>query len=208
MIEEAADGYAFLAKELEVNMPNDFGNAVEPPQTKNYVEATEQLVTEIFVRDLAKSLAFFQQLGFELLRQQGGFAELTWEGHKLFLDQRANLPPVPDFPAANVRVMVPDVDAAWKSCNDSKAKVIRRSATATTACATPQSPTPTATASASPAYWAVARSRRRNCTTEAARKVECLKSNVERNPNDECRSGPDRCRLLRVAPFVICILGI
>ena len=78
-------------------MPNDFGNAVEPPQTKNYVEATEQLVTEIFVRDLAKSLAFFQQLGFELLRQQGGFAELTWEGHKLFLDRhesaaRARLP--------------------------------------------------------------------------------------------------------------------
>jgi catechol 2,3-dioxygenase-like lactoylglutathione lyase family enzyme len=105
-------------------MATDFGDIVDPPRAKNYVPPTEQLVTEIFVRDLEASVAFYEKLGFKLLRKQGGFAELAWEGHKLFLDQRAKLPPVPDFPAANVRVMVPDVDAFWKRCNEMKARVV------------------------------------------------------------------------------------
>lgn len=124
LIEEAADGYAFLVKELEVKMPDDFGNVIDPPRAEPYVPTTDQLVTEIFVRDLDKSLAFYEHLGFKRLRKDGGFAELTWDGHKLFLDQRSKLPPPPDFPAANMRVMVPDVDAYWKRCNEMKARVV------------------------------------------------------------------------------------
>ncbi len=124
LIEEAADGYAFLVKELEVKMPDDFGNTIDPRKAQQYVPPTEQLVSEIFVRDLDKSLAFYEQLGFQRLRKDGGFAELAWEGHKLFLDQRSKLPAAPEFPAANMRVMVSDVDAYWKLCGEMKARVV------------------------------------------------------------------------------------
>jgi hypothetical protein len=35
--------------------------------TSRYVNPTEQLVVEIFVRDITRSIAFYRQLGFELL---------------------------------------------------------------------------------------------------------------------------------------------
>jgi len=91
-----------------------------------YIDANKQLVTEIFVRDLEKSVDFYRQLGFALVRKQGGFAELSWEGHLLFLDERNNLPPVPERPAANMRVMVPDVDRYWKLCEEMKARVVAK----------------------------------------------------------------------------------
>lgn len=97
----------------------------------NYVHSTEQLVTEIMVKDIRKSMSFYQQLGFVLLRDAGDFAELTWEDHRLFL---AEVSAVHDlkienlqqsaFPIANVRVMVPDVDAYWKLANQIGARVI------------------------------------------------------------------------------------
>ncbi len=79
-----------------------------------YVGPTEQLVVEIFVRDMARSKAFYQQLGFELLADRDTFVVLTWEGRQLFLDERPDLPPPPAHPQANIRVMVPDVDACWE----------------------------------------------------------------------------------------------
>jgi catechol 2,3-dioxygenase-like lactoylglutathione lyase family enzyme len=51
----------------------------------HYVPPTEQLVTEILVRDIRRSTAFYRQLGFDLLRDGGDFVELTWEDHCLFL---------------------------------------------------------------------------------------------------------------------------
>ncbi|MGH7960666.1 MAG: VOC family protein, partial [Candidatus Binatia bacterium] len=50
-----------------------------------YVDATEQLVTEIVVRDIQRSIRFYRRLGFALLRDGGDFVELTWEDHRLFL---------------------------------------------------------------------------------------------------------------------------
>ena len=50
-----------------------------------YVDPTEQLVTEIVAKDLKRSIDFYPRLGFDLLRDGGDFAELTWEGHRLFL---------------------------------------------------------------------------------------------------------------------------
>lgn len=86
-----------------------------------YVDPTEQLVTEILVEDIERSTRFYVALGFKLLRDGGDFVELTWEEHRLFLAELsafrdaagAEAPPRPKFPRANVRIMVPDVDACW-----------------------------------------------------------------------------------------------
>lgn len=97
-----------------------------------YVDPTEQLVTEIVVRDIRRSVEFYRLLGFELLRDGGDFVELTWEDHRLFLAEisafrdapAAGAPSPPEFPLANVRVMVPDVDRHWKRANEIGARVI------------------------------------------------------------------------------------
>ena len=97
-----------------------------------YVDPTDQLVTEIVVRDIRRSVEFYGRLGFELLRDGGNFVELTWEDHRLFLaelsafhDARDTaLPTPPPFPLANVRVMVPNVDDYWKLVNEIGARII------------------------------------------------------------------------------------
>ena len=91
---------------------------------ERYVDSTDQLVTEIFVRDIRKSTEFYRRLGFELVRDDGDFVELTWEGHLLFLDERPDMGPVPDAPQANVRVMVPDVDRFWELAQQMGARVL------------------------------------------------------------------------------------
>lgn len=97
-----------------------------------YVHPTEQLVTEIFVRDIRRSTEFYRRLGFEFLRDGGDFVELAWEEHRLFLAELSAvrdlsgvaLGPPPDFPPANVRVLVPDVDAHWTRANEIGARVV------------------------------------------------------------------------------------
>jgi len=97
-----------------------------------YVDSTEQLLTEIVVTDIRRSVDFYQRLGFELLRDGGDFAELTWEDHSLYLAELsafrdapgAVLPAPPPFPHANVRVMVPNVDECWALVNGIGARVI------------------------------------------------------------------------------------
>ena len=53
-----------------------------------YVPPTEQLVTEILVRDIRRSTAFYRQLGFELLRDGGDFVEMTWKNQRLWLPDK------------------------------------------------------------------------------------------------------------------------
>jgi catechol 2,3-dioxygenase-like lactoylglutathione lyase family enzyme len=97
-----------------------------------YVDSTEQLVTEILVRDIRSSVEFYRQLGFELLRDGRDFVELTWEDHRLFLAEpsafhgvdAAALPVPPAFPLANVRVMVPDVDRYWRLVHEFGAEIV------------------------------------------------------------------------------------
>jgi catechol 2,3-dioxygenase-like lactoylglutathione lyase family enzyme len=89
-----------------------------------YVDPTEQLVVELFVRDAARAKAFYERLGFTVLEDRGDFVELTWEGHRLFLDERPDLPPPPAHPRANVRVMVPDVDRYWVLAQELSARVL------------------------------------------------------------------------------------
>jgi len=97
-----------------------------------YVSPIHQLVTEIVVRDMGRSTAFYRRFGFEFLRDGGDFAELAWEEHRLFLAElsafrdvrQAELPAVPTFPLANVRVMVPNVDNSWKLGNEMGARIV------------------------------------------------------------------------------------
>jgi catechol 2,3-dioxygenase-like lactoylglutathione lyase family enzyme len=78
-----------------------------------YVPSTEQLVVEVYARDLARSVEFYQALGFEPAAREPDFVVLVWEHHQFFLEARPDLPAPPDHPPANVRVMVPDVDRYW-----------------------------------------------------------------------------------------------
>jgi catechol 2,3-dioxygenase-like lactoylglutathione lyase family enzyme len=89
-----------------------------------YVDSTEQLVVELFVRDLRRSVDFYRALGFALLEARPTFANLSWEGHRLFLDQRSDLPEAPATPVMNVRVMVTDVDRVWRQVNDMGLRIV------------------------------------------------------------------------------------
>jgi catechol 2,3-dioxygenase-like lactoylglutathione lyase family enzyme len=97
-----------------------------------YVEPTEQLVTEIVVKDIQRSARFYRLLGFVVLRDGGDFVELTWEDHRLFLAQpsafhevdRAAPSTILQFPPANVRVMVPNVDDYWTRAHEIGAHII------------------------------------------------------------------------------------
>lgn len=90
----------------------------------HYVPSTEQLVVELFVRDLDGSIDFYRDLGFEFIRRDDEFAELAWENHLFFLDASQPAPEL-SSPAANVRIMVPDVDAHWKKAEEAGARVLR-----------------------------------------------------------------------------------
>lgn len=92
---------------------------------QQYVPSTDQLVVEVFVRDIERTRAFYTTLGFEVEGVKPGFLTVSWEGHKLFFDQQPNLGDVPTQPQANVRVMVLDVDHYWDLCAEIGASVIK-----------------------------------------------------------------------------------
>ena len=91
-----------------------------------YVDPTDQLVTEIFTRDIGRSVAFYRKLGFELLRDDGGFVELGWEGHRLFLSDELKEKMIAGtgLPQGNIRVMVPNVDDYWALSQELGAQVL------------------------------------------------------------------------------------
>ena len=89
-----------------------------------FPDSNEQLVVEVFVRDIRRATDFYRSLGFELVRDDGTFVELTWDGHRFFLEERSDLPSHPT-PQANVRVLVADVDAWWERAEQIGAEVFR-----------------------------------------------------------------------------------
>jgi catechol 2,3-dioxygenase-like lactoylglutathione lyase family enzyme len=100
---------------------------------KKYVNSTEQLVTEIVVRDIKRSTKFYCELGFKVFRDAGDFVELTWEDHQLYIAELSAfheitdsvvLPELPRFPLANIRVMVPNVDDYWKLVKEMGAQIV------------------------------------------------------------------------------------
>jgi catechol 2,3-dioxygenase-like lactoylglutathione lyase family enzyme len=83
-----------------------------------YVDSTQQLVVELSVRNLGRSLAFYEGLGFQVQRREASFAVVAWEDHQLFLSQDGLLMGPLAAPIMNVRVMVPDVDRAWQRAGE------------------------------------------------------------------------------------------
>ena len=96
---------------------------VQNDSAERYVPSTEQLVVEVFVRDLDASISFYRDLGFRFVRRDETFAELAWEDHLFFLD--ASPPPELDRPAANIRIMVPNVNEHWDRARAAGARVLR-----------------------------------------------------------------------------------
>ena len=101
---------------------------------KKYVDSTEQLVTEIVVRDIQRSTKFYRELGFKVIRDAGDFVELTWEDHQLYVAELSayreiasddvKLPERSKFPLANIRIVVPNVDDYWKLVREMGAQIV------------------------------------------------------------------------------------
>jgi catechol 2,3-dioxygenase-like lactoylglutathione lyase family enzyme len=92
---------------------------------QGYVAAGEQLVVELYVRDIKASCAFYRQFGFEVARDAADFVELQWENTLLFLEEVAGAPLPPQDPVGNIRIMVPNVDEYWTLSRTIGARVIR-----------------------------------------------------------------------------------
>lgn len=90
-----------------------------------YVEAGEQLIVELYVRNSQESCAFYRQFGFEVARDAGNFIELKWENTRLFLEEVADAPLPPPEPIGNIRIMVPNVDEYWTLSRNIGVQVIR-----------------------------------------------------------------------------------
>jgi len=89
-----------------------------------YVNPGEQLVLELYVRDIKKSTQFYMDFGFEMARDDGDFVVLRWEEAQLFLEEVKDAP-TPDHPVGNIRIMVPDIDRYWEMAGRLGARVIR-----------------------------------------------------------------------------------
>jgi len=84
----------------------------------HFVDSNRQLVIELYVQDLNRSVSFYEQLGFKIDRRDGHFAQMSWEDHHFFLDEQAGLPQASESPRVNVRVLVPNVDFYWQQVQD------------------------------------------------------------------------------------------
>jgi catechol 2,3-dioxygenase-like lactoylglutathione lyase family enzyme len=89
-----------------------------------YVDANHQLVIEVYVRDLTRSISFYEGFGFKVGRREEHFAQLSWDGHDFFLDEQSGLPQTAGLPQVNVRVLVPDVDIYWNRALEMGVKII------------------------------------------------------------------------------------
>jgi catechol 2,3-dioxygenase-like lactoylglutathione lyase family enzyme len=96
------------------NQTENATSSSDPAQTRRYVESAVQLVTELSVRDVRRSLSFYEALGFQAQRVETTFAAAAWEDHQFFLSQDGLLLEPLAAPIVNVRVMLPDVDRVWQ----------------------------------------------------------------------------------------------
>ncbi len=74
-------------------------------------ESSAQLVAEVVVPDLGKTIDFLTALGFRVERVDGTFVVLRWDDSYLFVAENAGAMTTARW--INIRVIVPDVDAMW-----------------------------------------------------------------------------------------------
>ena len=89
-----------------------------------YVNSNEQLIVELYVRDLKSSAAFYQRFGFTVERDDGNFIVLKWEDSMLFLEEVPDCPPL-THAVGNIRIMVAEVDQYWALAVELGAEIIR-----------------------------------------------------------------------------------
>jgi predicted lactoylglutathione lyase len=89
-----------------------------------YVNSNEQLIVELYVRDLKSSAAFYQRFGFTVERDDGNFIVLKWEDSMLFLEAVPDCPPL-THAIGNIRIMVAEVDQYWALAVELGAEIIR-----------------------------------------------------------------------------------
>ncbi|MGH7917564.1 MAG: VOC family protein [Candidatus Binataceae bacterium] len=89
-----------------------------------YVDPAEQLVVEVYTRDIERSRDFYEAFCFDVIRDEGDFIELRWERNSFLLEQVRD---TPEFPTAavNVRIMVPNVDDYWRRAQKLDARILR-----------------------------------------------------------------------------------
>ena len=73
----------------------------------------EQLVLELYTRDISASVEFYQRFGFRLLRAESHLVELGWDQAQIYLEEVADAPESGGRIVGNIRVLVPDVDRYW-----------------------------------------------------------------------------------------------
>ena len=62
------------------------GRRVKMATTGTTEQLYDQLIFELYVRDLDASVHFFEQFGFGIHRRQGNFVELVWGPARIFLE--------------------------------------------------------------------------------------------------------------------------
>jgi catechol 2,3-dioxygenase-like lactoylglutathione lyase family enzyme len=90
-----------------------------------FVEPAEQLIFEIYSRDLKKSIQFYSSLGFAIVREEPDFAELRWEDSRLYIEQSIDPTSGSSQLAGNIRVMVPDVDRYWNTVKSLGTRIVK-----------------------------------------------------------------------------------
>ena len=66
----------------------------------------DQLVLELYTRNISASVAFYQRFGFRLVRAEPHFVELGWDRTQLYLEEVADAPEPGGRLVGNVRVLV------------------------------------------------------------------------------------------------------
>jgi catechol 2,3-dioxygenase-like lactoylglutathione lyase family enzyme len=85
----------------------------------------EQLILELYTRNISASVAFSQRFGFRLLTTQPHFVELGWDHTQIYLEEVEDAPEPYSRLVGNVRVLVPDVDRYWALAQELGCTVIR-----------------------------------------------------------------------------------
>lgn len=92
--------------------------ADDAPNPGNRAVADDrQLVIEIHVTDLVRSVKWYRNLGFDVIEEKETFVALGWEDGRLFLKEHPEWADA-DVTYANVRVLVPDVDRHWERASE------------------------------------------------------------------------------------------
>jgi catechol 2,3-dioxygenase-like lactoylglutathione lyase family enzyme len=78
-----------------------------------YAGPDEQMVVELYVKNMKESCEFYRSLGFQVVKEEGSYAELKWGNALLFLEEDSGAPSPLINPVGNIRILVPNVDHYW-----------------------------------------------------------------------------------------------